>query len=125
MVRRITSIIPYCAFVSGVGVLLGLCLLCFSSCGSEKKPVVLIQFYDGSSSPEPFGNEGHEVTVLVYGEVKKPGAYRLPRGARKLNAIEMAGGVTAASDLSGLKLFSLVEPGEMIFIPTRMADPRK
>lgn len=102
-------------------------VLCALSCKRQRNPVVIFQLSDISTSATPFGSGEKEmmVTVFVYGEVKRPGAYRLSRGSRKYLAIEKAGGPTAISDFSGLKLFGEVEQGEMIFVPARKSSKGK
>ena len=43
--------------------------------------------------------------LLVLGEVARPGAYRLPRGARLLDAIAAAGGTTARASLENVTVY--------------------
>jgi polysaccharide export outer membrane protein len=43
--------------------------------------------------------EGQRPTILVLGAVAKPGSYELPRDARLLDALALAGGATERSDL--------------------------
>jgi polysaccharide biosynthesis/export protein len=47
---------------------------------------------------------GAPLTVLVLGEVQKPGSYEIQPDARLLDAIALAGGVTSKADLRRLKL---------------------
>ncbi|HOB43355.1 MAG TPA: SLBB domain-containing protein [Bacillota bacterium] len=44
--------------------------------------------------------------VVVLGEVARPGAYRLPRGAKLLDAIGAAGGATEKALLENVRIFS-------------------
>lgn len=91
------------------------------SCGKKKDPIVILQIPELSSPEEPFGNKGNGtvITVYVYGEVKKPGQYSLPRGSLAIRALEEAGGPGPGADLSTMRLFREISPGEMIFIPSR------
>ncbi|MEA4883851.1 MAG: SLBB domain-containing protein, partial [Clostridia bacterium] len=43
--------------------------------------------------------------VLVLGEVARPGAYKLPRGAKLLDAIAAAGGTTARASLESVTIY--------------------
>ena len=44
--------------------------------------------------------------VVVLGEVMRPGAYRLPQGARLLDAIGVAGGPSARASLEKVSIYS-------------------
>jgi polysaccharide export outer membrane protein len=48
--------------------------------------------------------EGVRPTVLVLGEVQKPGSYEIPREARLLDAVSLAGGLTEKADLHRVTL---------------------
>ena len=58
-----------------------------------------------------------EVVVHVAGAVNVPGVYRLPEGARVVDALAAAGGVTAAADNDVVNLAALVHDGERLFVP--------
>lgn len=58
-----------------------------------------------------------EIRVDVGGEVAAPGVYSLGLGARVLDAIEAAGGVTAAGDLAPLNLARRVVDEDRIRVP--------
>jgi protein involved in polysaccharide export with SLBB domain len=55
--------------------------------------------------------EGRPATVLVLGEVTKPGPYAIQRDARLLDAIAQAGGMTAKADLRRVTLARAGVPG--------------
>ncbi len=57
-----------------------------------------------------------EITVSVTGEVKNPGSYELPNGARVANAIKAAGGFTHNAYLGGIDLEQRLGHGEHIHI---------
>lgn len=59
------------------------------------------------------------VLVHVAGEVRRPGVYRLPAGARVLRGVKAAGGPTARADLSGLNLAAPLQDGQQVRVPGR------
>jgi competence protein ComEA len=65
-----------------------------------------------SAVPELSG----EVTIHVAGQVHRPGLVVVPIGARVADAIEAAGGPTAAAELGALNLARLVTDGEQIVV---------
>lgn len=75
-----------------------------------------------SGSGETAGAEGSaegsgRVFVHVVGEVREPGVYELPGGARVQAALEAAGGPTKKAVLSGVNLARAVLDGEQIAVP--------
>lgn len=73
-----------------------------------------------SATPAP----GEEVLVLVHvlGAVTRPGLVSLTAGARVLDAVAAAGGLTADADLTGVNLARSVSDGEQLAVP-RIGDP--
>ncbi|MDI6731813.1 MAG: helix-hairpin-helix domain-containing protein [Candidatus Margulisbacteria bacterium] len=65
-----------------------------------------------------------KILVHISGAVKKEGVYRLEFGDRVMDAIELAGGITALADLSSLNLAEIVKDGQKIIVPGKqiMAD---
>lgn len=62
----------------------------------------------------------HEsVTVYVVGAVARSGVYRLRGGARILDAVSMAGGLSARADPAGVNLAELLADGQEIVVPLR------
>lgn len=57
------------------------------------------------------------VTVHVAGEVSAPGVYQLDVGARVVDAVTAAGGVTAGGDPEALNLAAVVVDGARIYVP--------
>ena len=70
---------------------------------------------DGSSYVVPLQEdtppENDVVVVHVWGEVREPGLYELPRGSRFTDALVVAGGSTERADLSDLNLAEVLEDG--------------
>lgn len=54
--------------------------------------------------------------VQVVGAVESPGVYELPIGARVLDAVTMAGGLTARADAASLNLARIVNDGEQLIV---------
>ena len=61
--------------------------------------------------------------VHVVGQVKNPGLYELPAGARILDAVSAAGGFTPAADQADLNLAQVVEDGQQIVVAAQGAVP--
>lgn len=71
-----------------------------------------------SESPEP---KAEHVTVHVVGAVKKPGVVRLAGGARVIDAIEAAGGLTDDARPGDLNLAQPVGDGQQVVIGSKAA----
>lgn len=74
---------------------------------------------DASSDDESSAKSSSaaEVYVDVDGAVVRPGVYRLKDGARVSQAIDVAGGLTAEADVTGLNRASKVADGQKIYVP--------
>ena len=55
--------------------------------------------------------------VHILGQVREPGLYALPDGARAVDAVAAAGGFTETADAGGLNLARLLSDGEQIVVP--------
>lgn len=65
----------------------------------------------GVSTTVPF------IAVHVAGNVLKPGVYDLPSDSRVVDAIRLAGGATAISDLNAINLASQLSDGQRVYVP--------
>jgi competence protein ComEA len=75
--------------------------------------------YDQRSAPPIViadASVSQPVTVDVRGAVTAPGVYALPAGARVQDALDAAGGLTAAADLSTINLARRLRDGEVLVI---------
>ena len=61
------------------------------------------------------------LVVDVAGAVRRPGLYRLPRGARVDAALAAAGGVTPRAEVAAVNLAAPLADGEQIVVPVRGA----
>lgn len=73
---------------------------------------VLLEPCSSAEKPVP------EMVVHVVGAVQLPGVYRMPVGARVQEAIDAAGGATAAGRPNTLNLAAPLLDGEKLFVPT-------
>jgi competence protein ComEA len=77
-----------------------------------------------AASPEPargggfsIGSGGSDVVVDVAGAVRRPGVYRLPAGARVIDAIERAGGPAGGALLEGINRAARLADGQQVVVP--------
>jgi len=72
--------------------------------------------------PEPQNTETEiqeeeKIMIHIMGEVNNPGVVTLPEGARMIDAIEAAGGLTQQADINKINLVYILEDGLKIKIP--------
>ncbi len=66
-----------------------------------------------------------QLVVYVAGEVRRPGLYRVPPGARANDAVQKAGSFSNAADRAAVNLAEIVQDGEEIRVPrTGESAPR-
>lgn len=71
-----------------------------------------------SSAPVVPGREQPAIVfVHVLGAVRHPGLFELAEGARVMDAVAAAGGLTEAADPAGVNLARLVGDGEQLYVP--------
>ncbi len=56
------------------------------------------------------------IAVYVVGEVAKPGVYYLPAGSRIVDAIRLAGGLTASADMASINMAMKLSDGMQIYV---------
>ncbi|GAA4171770.1 helix-hairpin-helix domain-containing protein [Gryllotalpicola koreensis] len=71
----------------------------------------------GVTPASPVPTAMASVVVHVLGQVKRPGVYELPDGARVIDAIGAAGGFAAGADQGGLNLAQVLTDGEQVAVP--------
>lgn len=65
------------------------------------------------------GDGGRELVVDVAGAVREPGVYRLPEGARVVDAISRAGGAAGGAAVEGINRAARLTDGQQIVVPER------
>jgi competence protein ComEA len=65
------------------------------------------------------GGAGGALVVDIKGAVRHPGVYRLPSGARTLDAVRRAGGLARSADRVGVNLAARVVDGGEVVVPER------
>ncbi len=60
-----------------------------------------------------------DIVVDVAGAVQRPGVYRLPAGARVVDAIERAGGAAGGALLEGINRAARLADGQQVMVPKR------
>jgi competence protein ComEA len=72
----------------------------------------------GGFSLKGGGGQG-DLVVDVAGAVRHPGVYRLPAGARVVDAIERAGGAAGGALLEGINRAARLADGQQVMVPKR------
>jgi competence protein ComEA len=70
-----------------------------------------------SSSDFSIRSSGGDVVVDVAGAVREPGVYRLPAGARVVDAISRAGGPAGDAMLEGINRAARLADGQQVMVP--------
>ncbi|MBC7441497.1 MAG: helix-hairpin-helix domain-containing protein [Ramlibacter sp.] len=70
-----------------------------------------------SSGATSTGAEGAVIFVHVLGAVERPGLYELSVGARVMDAVAAAGGLTGTADPAGANLARRMADGEQLYLP--------
>lgn len=79
--------------------------------------------YSSSSAPSPgefnISSEGGgpDVVVDVTGAVRRPGVYRLPAGARVIDALKRAGGAAHGAALEAINRAARLADGQQVVVP--------
>jgi competence protein ComEA len=70
-----------------------------------------------ATATPPAGAIGNGLLVHIAGEVKRPGLYEFPDGARVADAIDTAGGPTRRADLNAINLAQPLTDGLKLDVP--------
>ncbi len=63
-----------------------------------------------------------QIIIHISGAVKREGVYRLNAGDRVVDALNLAGGVSANAELSSINLAEKVKDGQKIIIPLKIIN---
>ncbi|MFR2533943.1 MAG: helix-hairpin-helix domain-containing protein [Clostridia bacterium] len=67
---------------------------------------------------EEIQKEEKQIKVHIMGQVQNQGIVNLKEGARVIDAVEAAGGMTNQADMSKINLAYVLEDGQKIYIPS-------
>lgn len=103
-------------------------MLSFTSAGGGAQPAVSFSDEgdggaDGAGAVADTGASPPVVLVHVLGAVAEPGLVELGEGARVVDAIAAAGGLTTEADPAGVNLARAVADGEQLVVPVVGAPP--
>jgi competence protein ComEA len=73
--------------------------------------IAVVEEAPPTSTPDPL------LVVDVAGAVARPGVYRLPAGARVLDALLTAGGTTPDAELQAINRAAPIRDGQRIYVP--------
>ncbi|GAA3584661.1 hypothetical protein GCM10022198_04930 [Klugiella xanthotipulae] len=76
-----------------------------------------------SEPPTPMPSPDNNAYVHVLGQVRVPGLYTVATGARVIDAVGAAGGVTARADMAAINLARVVVDGEQLYVPAEGESP--
>jgi competence protein ComEA len=93
-----------------------------------------IRAEDGGGSPESFpvaagsgaeggfsiSSGGSDLVVDVTGAVRRPGVYRLPAGARVVDAVQRAGGSARGAMIEAINRAARLVDGQQVVVPERV-----
>lgn len=83
--------------------------------------------FDAGASAAPEGRPGADAGAVMFvhvlGAVARPGLFQLRDGARVMDAIAAAGGLTAEADPAGVNLARIVTDGEQFYVPRQGEIP--
>ena len=68
-----------------------------------------------------FEGGGGDIVVVVAGAVRRPGVYRMPAGARVVDAVKRAGGASSGAVLEAINRAARLSDGQQVVVPTKAA----
>lgn len=79
--------------------------------------------FDAGASAAPGADAGAIIFVHVLGAVTRPGLFELHDGARVMDAVAAAGGLTSDADPAGVNLARILSDGEQFYVPRQGEVP--
>ncbi len=92
---------------------------------------VIALFKQGGEASNELIQDGDIINVArqpmfyIYGEVQRPGSFRLEQNMSVVQALSLGGGVTARGTQRGIKILRRDDKGGMQELDTKLADPVK
>ena len=84
------------------------------SSGSSPPPSL---HFGSSAGGVSVSSAGGDIVVDVTGAVRRPGVYRLPSGARVVDAVQRAGGPTTSALLEAINRAARLTDGQQVVVP--------
>ena len=78
----------------------------------------------GGAAPRPalsVDSGGGDIVVDVSGAVRRPGVYRMPAGARVIDAMKRAGGAAPGAVVEAINRAARLTDGQQVVVPARTA----
>ena len=91
--------------------------------GGASDSTILEPFDTGATARPGGADVGAVIFVHVLGAVARPGLFELHDGARVMDAIAAAGGLTDEADPAGVNLARVVSDGEQFYVPRQGEVP--
>ena len=66
---------------------------------------------------------GGDIVVDVAGAVRRPGVYRMPAGARVVDAVKRAGGAASGAVLEAINRAARLSDGQQVVVPSAERQP--
>lgn len=92
---------------------------------------VVALFQQGGEATNELVRDGDIINVsrqpmfYIYGEVQRPGSFRLEQNMSVVQALSMGGGLTQRGTQRGIKILRRSDKGEMQELETKLSDPVK
>lgn len=87
--------------------------------GENKYSYVEIENTEESKENKKEDVEENKIVLHIAGEVEDEGVIELDKGARVIDAIEEAGGLTGEADISNVNLAHELQDGQKVYIPAK------
>lgn len=98
------------------------CWICLLGCESDEVlfelPYASPDTYEEELQTDGDTESGELICVHVCGAVQNPGVITIQAGARVIDAVTMAGGMTPDADADYLNLAAVLSDGEKVYVPT-------
>jgi polysaccharide export outer membrane protein len=128
-VSRVTDALALASGISGDGADTIILVRTHDGKTEYREIDVIALFKQGGEASNELVRDGDVINVArqpmfyIYGEVQRPGSFRLEQGMSVVQALSMGGGVTARGTQRGIKILRRNPDGTMQELDTKLADP--